>query len=51
VHRTDDHVRVEFAVAAGWRALDVAGAVRAAVAAATGADRSVAVLVTAVELS
>ncbi|WP_328376298.1 hypothetical protein OG372_07195 [Streptomyces sp. NBC_01020] len=50
VHRTDHHVRVELAVAAGRRALDVAGAVRSAVAAAAGADRSVAVLVTAVEL-
>ncbi|WP_328316788.1 hypothetical protein [Streptomyces sp. NBC_00388] len=49
VQRTDSHIRVEFAVAAGRRALDVAGAVRAAVAAA-GADRPVAALVTAVEL-
>ncbi|WP_371792617.1 hypothetical protein OG285_28580 [Streptomyces sp. NBC_01471] len=50
VHRTDGHVRVEFAVASGQRALDVAGAVRSAVAAAAGADLPVAALVTAVEL-
>lgn len=50
VHRTDYNVRVELAVASGRRALDVTGAVRSAVAAVAGADRSVAVLVTAVEL-
>ncbi|MFE2377829.1 hypothetical protein [Streptomyces sp. NPDC059398] len=50
VHRTGDHVRVELAVAAGRRALDVTGAVRAAVAAASGTDLPVAVLVTAVDL-
>ncbi|WP_405560369.1 hypothetical protein [Streptomyces sp. NBC_01180] len=50
VHRTGYHVRVELAVAPGRRALDVAAAVRSAVAAAAGPDRSVAVLVTAVEL-
>ncbi|WP_405781862.1 hypothetical protein [Streptomyces sp. NBC_00859] len=50
VHRTDGHVRVELAVSAGRRALDVTGAVRAAVGAVAGAGRTVAVLVTAVEL-
>ncbi|MCX4867903.1 hypothetical protein OIC43_33165 [Streptomyces sp. NBC_00825] len=48
VHARPDHVRVELATAPDHRALDVARAVRAAVAAAVEGDPTVAVLVTAV---
>ncbi|MEU2668166.1 hypothetical protein ABZ622_04735 [Streptomyces sp. NPDC007164] len=48
VHARPGHVRVELATAADHRALDVARAVRGAVAAAVEGDPSVAVLVTAV---
>ncbi|MEE4421061.1 hypothetical protein [Streptomyces bugieae] len=49
VRRTDGHVLVQLAVAAGYRPLDVAVAVRQAVAARPDAPQTVAVLVTAVE--
>lgn len=49
VRLTDGHALVQLAVAAGHRALDVAHAVREAVAAAPSAPSTVAVLVTAVE--
>ncbi|MFE3147445.1 hypothetical protein ACFXJ6_12380 [Streptomyces sp. NPDC059218] len=48
VHARPDHVRVELATAPDHRALDVARAVRGAVAAAVEGSPSVAVLVTAV---
>ncbi len=48
VHARPDHVRVELATAPDHRALDVARAVRGAVAAAVEGDPTVAVLVTAV---
>ncbi|AEN09185.1 MULTISPECIES: hypothetical protein [unclassified Streptomyces] len=48
VHVTDGHVRVELATASDHRALDVARAVRGAVAAAVEGGPTVAVLVTAV---
>ncbi|MDV9200301.1 hypothetical protein R6M67_34495, partial [Streptomyces sp. Wh19] len=48
VHARPDHVRVELATAPDHRALDVARAVRGAVAAAVEGNPSVAVLVTAV---
>ncbi|MEV5198127.1 hypothetical protein [Streptomyces sp. NPDC053720] len=48
VHARPGHVRVELATAPDHRALDVARAVRGAVAAAVEGDPSVAVLVTAV---
>ncbi|MFE6661981.1 hypothetical protein ACFVFH_00250 [Streptomyces sp. NPDC057697] len=48
VHTGPDHVRVELATDAGHRALDVARAVRSAVAAAVEGRPSVAVLVTGV---
>ncbi|MFG2287966.1 hypothetical protein ACGFOU_18130 [Streptomyces sp. NPDC048595] len=49
VRLTEGHALVQLAVAAGHRALDVAHAVREAVAAAQAAPSTVAVLVTAVE--
>ncbi|MET7763853.1 hypothetical protein [Streptomyces sp. NPDC005336] len=49
VHIEDAHIRIELAVAADHRALDVARAVRTAVAAAAPEPVTVAVLVTAVE--
>ncbi|MFI6770137.1 hypothetical protein [Streptomyces sp. NPDC050355] len=49
VRLTDGHALVQLAVAAGHRALDVAHAVREAVAAAPAAPSTVAVLVTDVE--
>ncbi|GGV76801.1 hypothetical protein GCM10015535_09270 [Streptomyces gelaticus] len=48
VHADPDHVRIELATDPGHRALDVARAVRSAVAAAVEGHPSVAVLVTAV---
>lgn len=51
VHIADDHVRVELAVARGYRALDVTLAVRRAVAKVVAGKPSVGVLVTEVELS
>ncbi|UYQ61423.1 hypothetical protein [Streptomyces peucetius] len=47
VHSAPDHVRVEVATAEGFRALDVARAVRVAVGAALGDGRAVTVVVTA----
>lgn len=47
VHSAPDHVRVEVATAEGFRALDVARAVRGAVGAALGDGRAVTVVVTA----
>lgn len=47
VHSAPDHVRVELATADGYRALDVARAVRVAVGAALGDERAVTVVVTA----
>ncbi|MFF4286746.1 hypothetical protein ACFY0R_15695 [Streptomyces sp. NPDC001633] len=49
VRRTDGHVLVQLAVAAGYRPLDVAVAVRQGVAARPDPPHTVAVLVTAVE--
>jgi hypothetical protein len=49
VHIEDGHIRIELAVAADHRAVDVARAVRGAVAAAAPGPVTVAVLVTAVD--
>ncbi|GGW63498.1 hypothetical protein [Streptomyces xantholiticus] len=47
VHRAPDHVRVELATAEGYRALDVARAVRGAVGVALGDERAVTVVISA----
>ncbi|WP_251022591.1 hypothetical protein [Streptomyces sp. ISL-10] len=48
VHLADDHVRIELATAEGFRALDVARAVRASVSGAMADGRPVTVLISSV---